>query len=417
MPEHRELAELVHCTNEKIIAKKDPNMPYVGLEHIPQRGSEITEHSHAGDSISTNSVFRESDVLFGKLRPNLRKCVLARFAGYCSTDILVLRALPGASPSYAVRVLQSEQVGAEAEKTAIGTKMPRTSWASLKNVKVFAPSISQQQKIAQILDTLDTQIQKTEALIAKLEKIKEGLLHDLLTRGIDQNGQLRPTLDQAPELYKESALGLIPREWGVARIEEVSTKVTNGFVGIATPHYSQDNSGVLYLYGNNIRPNYVDLKKCERVTQRFHSLQTKSQLQDGDMLTVQSGHIGACAVYEKSLGEANCHALIITRFKPEVVRSKFAALYCNSAIGMQAQGRLFIGSTILHINTSDLAKLAIPVPPVPEQSQIINAFISTSDRLSEETKKKNKLMKIKTGLMNDLLTGRVRVTPLLKDAV
>jgi len=295
--------------------------------------------------------------------------------------------------------------------------MPRTSWASLKNVKVFAPSISQQQKIAQILDTLDTQIQKTEALIAKLEKIKEGLLHDLLTRGIDQNGQLRPTLDQAPELYKESALGLIPREWGVARIEEVSTKVTNGFVGIATPHYSQDNSGVLYLYGNNIRPNYVDLKKCERVTQRFHSLQTKSQLQDGDMLTVQSGHIGACAVYEKSLGEANCHALIITRFKPEVVRSKFAALYCNSAIGMQAQGRLFIGSTILHINTSDLAKLAIPVPPVPEQSQIINAFISTSDRLSEETKKKNKLMKIKTGLMNDLLTGRVRVTPLLKDAV
>lgn len=213
MREQRELAELVQCINGKIIAKKDPNKPYVGLEHIPQRGSAITEHAEAGDSISTNSVFQGSDVLFGKLRPNLRKCVLAKFDGYCSTDILVLRALPGTSSSYAVRVLQSEQVGTEAEKSAVGTKMPRTSWASLKNIKVFAPPIVEQRQIAQILDTLDTQIQKTEALITKLEKIKEGLLHDLLTRGIDQNGQLRPTPEQAPELYKESALGFIPKEW------------------------------------------------------------------------------------------------------------------------------------------------------------------------------------------------------------
>jgi len=85
--------------------------------------------------------------------------------------------------------------------------MPRTSWASLKNIKIFAPPVSEQQQIAQILDTLDTQLQKTEALIAKLEKIKEGLLHDLLTRGIDQNGQLRPRRNRRRSFIRSQLWG------------------------------------------------------------------------------------------------------------------------------------------------------------------------------------------------------------------
>ena len=68
-------------------------------------------------------------------------------------------------------------------------------------------------KIAEILDTLDTTIRQTEAIIEKLKQVKQGLLHDLLTRGIDANGELRPPQSQAPHLYKDSPLGWIPREW------------------------------------------------------------------------------------------------------------------------------------------------------------------------------------------------------------
>src|SRR5690554_4715492 len=288
------------------------------------------------------------------------RCAISNSDLTINQDVKALFPKANVSPRYLLRLLDSLKF--HAENVSVGSTVKGIRISDLLGIQTPIAPLHEQTKIAQILDTLDTQIQKTEALIAKLEKIKEGLLHDLLTRGIDRNGQLRPTPDQAPELYKESALGLIPDEWSISRIEEVSTKVTNGFVGVATPHYTQDGSGVLYLFGNNIRPNYVDLKKCERVNQRFHKAQLKSQLKDGDMLTVQSGHIGTCAVYEESMGEANCHALIITRFKSENIRSKFIALYCNSKIGMQAQGRLFIGSTILHINTSDLAKLPIPVP-------------------------------------------------------
>lgn len=413
MSEFQSLGEMASAVNEKITIGKDPEKPYVGLENLKPRSGGLNGYSASGTSISTNSVFEAHDVLFGKLRPNLRKCISAPFSGYCSTDILVLRANEGFHPEYVAKTFQSELVGRAAEGSAVGTKMPRTSWRDLKGLRVFTPSLPEQRLVAHILDTLDTQIQKTEALIAKLEKVKEGLLHDLLTRGIDENGHLRPSPEQAPELYKESPLGLIPREWEVNKIKDISTKVTNGFVGVATPHYTESQSGAIYLYGNNIRKNRIDLSKHERVTQTFHKSQVKSQLKDGDMLTVQSGHIGTSAVYELSMGEANCHALIITRFAPSLVKSRFASLYLNSKLGMLAQRRLFIGSTILHINTSDLAKLAIPTPSLDEQNRVVEHFEKIEDRLQRETRERDNLVKLKQGLMDDLLTGRVRVTPLL----
>ena len=186
------LSMLVSQVDAKITVRKDPMRPYVGLENIPSRGAHLTGWSTASSSISTNSIFQAGDVLFGKLRPNLRKCVVAPFDGYCSTDILVLRANTGVVGSLAGKVLSTEQVGAAAEMTSVGTKMPRTSWKHLRELEVFCPGFPEQSKIAKVLDTLDTAIHETEAIIAKLKAVKQGLLHDLLTRGIDANGELRP---------------------------------------------------------------------------------------------------------------------------------------------------------------------------------------------------------------------------------
>ncbi|MHB8765288.1 MAG: restriction endonuclease subunit S [Deferrisomatales bacterium] len=83
----------------------------------------------------------------------------------------------------------------------------------LGQVSVPVPEIPEQGAVAQILDTLDTAIRETEAIIAKLKAVKQGLLHDLLTRGIDANGELRPPQPEASHLYKQSPLGWIPKEW------------------------------------------------------------------------------------------------------------------------------------------------------------------------------------------------------------
>lgn len=281
----------------------------------------------------------------------------------------------------------------------------------VENEIVFVPKeLDKQQKIAHILTTVDNLIEKTQALIDKYTAVKQGMMHDLFTRGIDlATGQLRPSYEQAPELYKETELGWVPREWGVVTLGSLATRITNGFVGVATPFYSTNESGVQYLYGNNVRKDRLELHSVLYVTREFHEKQKKSQLQPGDMLTVQSGHIGTTAVVPPDAGDMNCHALIITKFKAGIANSDFISAYCNSEIGMQRMESIFIGSTILHINTSDLKEFKVLLPALDEQNAIygrlsaINAKINTESGLLEKAKLQKK------GLMQDLLTGRVRV--------
>jgi type I restriction enzyme, S subunit len=174
-------------------------------------------------AVSTNNIFCSGDILFGKLRPQLRKCVRVELDGYCSTDILVLRAYEQHDSSYAAKILQSDSVFSAAIRMEEGTKMPRTSWQDIKDIRVLCPPYLEQQKIAEILTTIDNLIEKTEALIAKYQTVKQGMMHDLFTRGVDAAGKLRPTFEDAPELYQESAIGWIPKEWEALKLAIVAS--------------------------------------------------------------------------------------------------------------------------------------------------------------------------------------------------
>ena len=105
-------------------------------------------------------------------------------------------------------------------RKSTGSTRQRSTYRA-QDCSVWAPSLPEQRRIAEILDTLDEAIRKTEQVIAKLQQMKQGLLHDLLTRGIDENGELRDP-ERHPEQFKDSALGRIPREWEVAPFERNS---------------------------------------------------------------------------------------------------------------------------------------------------------------------------------------------------
>ena len=135
------------------------------------------------------------------------------------------------------------------DKVSQGTTFAAISGNELKSLLIAEIPEQEAAVLETILDTLDTQIQKTEALIAKLEQVKEGLLHDLLTRGIDENGQLRPSPEQAPELYKESPLGLIPIEWEVGSLGELSTSSIIGPFGsdLVASDYRSEGVPVVFV--------------------------------------------------------------------------------------------------------------------------------------------------------------------------
>lgn len=209
------------------------------------------------------------------------------------------------------------------------------------------------------------------------------------------------------ERYTPGDVGPTPSDWDAPFLKDVSSLITNGFVGTATPHYTGPD-GIKYLYGTNVRENSIDLKNIRFITRNFHHQESKTELREGDLLTVQSGHIGTTAVVPKELDGANCHALIVMRLLKNKVNPYFLSYYMNSHIGRARMRGLEVGSTIYHINTKDLKKFRVILPPLTEQqkiAQIISAWDKAIEKLEALIAAKQKRKK---ALMQQLLTGKQR---------
>ena len=118
------------------------------------------------------------------------------------------------------------------------------------------PNRAEQSRIAAVLDTVDEAITKTETVIAKLKQVRAGLLHDLLTRGLDENGQLRDPIAH-PEQFQDSPIGRIPREWELTRLGACSSLITSGSRGWAA-HYSKD--GPMFLRIGNLTREHINFR-------------------------------------------------------------------------------------------------------------------------------------------------------------
>ena len=175
----------------------------------------------------------------------------------------------------------------------------------------------------------------------------------------------------------------IPEGWSVKKLGEVTTLLTNGFVGSATPHYTEDETGVTYIQGFNVNINSFDLTGIKKVTLEFHKKNKKSCLQEGDLLTIQTGDIGVTARVPKYLAGSNCHALIISRFDTAICNSKFYLQYYNSSICQSRFKKIETGSTMKHLNVGDLESEYIPVPPLSEQEKIAE-ILGTWDEAIEK---------------------------------
>src|SRR5208337_4545302 len=125
-------------------------------------------------------------------------------------------------PVFLGKQLTLPNIAAYYGRLACGSTRYGLSNSGIGRTPLRLPPLSQQRKIARILTTLDNLIEKTEALIAKYQAIKQGMMHDLFTRGVDAHGHLRPPQTEAPHLYKQSELGWIPKEWEVRQIGDLA---------------------------------------------------------------------------------------------------------------------------------------------------------------------------------------------------
>lgn len=279
----------------------------------------------------------------------------------------------------------------------------RSYISEVQPLKVSLPqSLQEQEKIAKILSTVDATIEKTDSLIEKYKKIKTWFMEDLFTKGIDVNTWKPHTK------FKDSELGRIPEGWEVKKMNKINNQMTNWFVWVASPFYVE-NWWVNYLFWNNVRKNKIETHNVLKISNEFNNTHIKSQLKYWDMLTVQSWHIGTSAIVPINFPTSNCHALIITRFKKDIINPFYVSYYCNSKLWMNRMENIFVGSTIKHINVKDFQDFLIPLPNKIEQDKIAEILTEADNKIEKEQAYKEKLEKIKKWLMNDLLTGKVRV--------
>ena len=164
--------------------------------------------------------------------------------------------------------------------------------------------------------------------------------------------------------YKQTEVGLIPEDWDVISMAEITNLMTNGFVGTAKTHYTKSADGVIYIQGFNVEENSFNFKGIKKVTKEFHIKNSKSNLREGDLLTVQTGDVGLTTIIPKELVGSNCHALIISRFKKDKAFPCFYTQYFNSGMGRNRLKELETGTTMKHINVGDLIhwKVLYPQP-------------------------------------------------------
>jgi len=293
-------------------------------------------------------------------------------------------------------LLMTHRVKRYMVNSSAGSTVLHLDTSRVKELDLNIPPLTEQKKISSILTSVDEMINKNQSQINKLQDLKKGTMNELLTKGIGHTE------------FKDSELGRIPKIWELGLVDDYSTIVTNGFVGSVVKYYRSE--GIPYLVSKNIRDNYIDETGLTYITEEFHEKTAKSKLKIGDLLTVQSGHVGSSAVVSKKFDGANCHALILTRFKQDLINSDFVAYYFNSQIGRLRLSKYFVGSTIVHLNTSDLKKFKFPIPDLSEQCEIVKTIKSIEHQITCWTNKLSQTQSLKKSLMQNLLTGKVRVT-------
>ena len=266
----------------------------------------------------------------------------------------------------------------------------------VKSIKVPLPPLHEQKKIAAILTSVDAVIEKTQAQINKLKDLKTGMMQELLTKGIGHTE------------FKDSPVGRIPVEWDVKLLKDCCELMTNGYVGATRDIYQAE--GVNYVLCQNVRPNQFIENTFKHVSEEFHKKNIRACLAEGDVLTVQTGAgNGDTCVVPKSYEGANCHALIISRPKKDILNPFFFAEYMNSDIGKNRVSIIATGGAHPHLNTTDLRRELIPIPPIAEQNKIAIILNGIQDKYMLLERKKEQSIKVKKALMQDLLTGKVRV--------
>ncbi len=287
--------------------------------------------------------------------------------------------------------------------------------------KIPLPPLPEQRRITEVLDTLDEAIQKAERVIAKLKQMKQGLLHDMLTRGIDENGELRDP-ERYPEQFKESTLGLIPNDWAVAPFAAYASPnrpyLKTGPFGSSLKQEHWVAQGVPVITIGSLGEGEFYQSELLYVSEQTASALASYAVFDGDIVFSRVADVGRSVTISRAesgwIMSSNMMWISVDRARavPAYVQANISA-----NVQVRAQIRRMVNSAGRDVaNAQIMNVLQLPWPTMGEQQRVVRVRSEVDARIASELVALSKLESLRRGLAEDLLTGRVRVTKLLDEA-
>ncbi|WP_417420720.1 restriction endonuclease subunit S [Halomonas sp.] len=281
-----------------------------------------------------------------------------------------------------------------------GSTFEAVNGGEMKEFPLTLPPLPEQKKIAAILSSVDEVIEKTRAQIDKLKDLKTGMMQELLTKGIGLGGI--PHTE-----FKDSPVGRIPLSWGVVPLINAVSKIVD--CEHKTAPYV-DSSEYLVVRTSNVRSGQLIQEDMKFTTKDGFAQWTQRALPtEGDVLFTREAPAGESCMVPTGLKVCMGQRMVLLRPNTENIYPYFFSLFLISEAAQQAIYELSIGTTVSRINIEDIKRIPCLVPPLEEQVEIYNSvqavqsLITVKEQMLESTKSSKK------ALMQDLLTGKVRV--------
>lgn len=349
---------------------------------------------------------KKNDILIARMPDPLgRACLYPLESGKAATvvDVAVLRT-ENSDHYWLMSAINSSSYRYQIGLNASGTTRTRIARGILSEIEILEPPLPEQQKIATILSSVDDVIEKTRAQIDKLKDLKTGMMQELLTKGIGHTE------------FKDSPVGRIPKGWGVGTLDSFGVSVLDGDRGKEYPKekdfYSFEHC--LFLSAKNVTKKGFVFSELSFITKEKDELLRKGKLTRGDIVITTRGTVGNIAFYDNEVAFDNIRinsGMAIIRNSSTVLDPQFLHLLMDSPMVSEQVELLAFGSAQPQLTIGIIKSLDVPKPSFDEQKAIASAVTAMSTKLRLVNKKLNLLLSTKKALMQDLLTGKVRVKP------
>lgn len=374
----------------------DNGIPFITSKNLKEYGIDFSDINYISNEdhkkFSQRSNVNNGDILFGMIGTIGNPVVVKKEFEFSIKNVALIKFNNDnvINNIFLLNILKSSLVKKQFEKLSNGGVQKFIALGMIKNLLIPLPSIDEQEKIADILSTVDSQIDDNDKLIEKTKELKKGLMQRLLTKGIGHTE------------FKKTEVGEIPVEWDVKKFSDIS-KINQGLqIAIEDRYKEKSNNRLPY-----ITIQYINDKFNEDNQYYIEDANDSVVCREEDILMTRTGNTGVVVTNEYGVFHNNFFKVDFNR---EILNKDFLVYYLRTK-QIQKLIMSYAGTTTIpDLKHKDFYRIPIVIPPLVEQNKISNILLSVDKQIDEYENKKIKLEELKKGLMQQLLMGKIRVT-------